>query len=118
MKLPEKGLMLRIYIGESDRSEGHPLYEAIVNKARELNLAGATVLKGIMGYGASSRIHTTKLLRLSEDLPVRIEIIDTEENINRLMPYLEEHVIEGLITLEEIRVIRYRHNSGGSSANQ
>ena len=111
MKLPQEGLLLRIYIGESDRTEVRPLYEAIVNKAREMNLAGATVLKGIMGYGASSRIHTTKVLRLSEDLPIVIEIIDTEENINRLMPFLDENVHEGLITLEEIRVIKYRHNS-------
>ena len=115
MKLPNKGLLLRIYIGESDRADGRPLYEAIVCRARELNLAGATVLKGIMGYGASSRIHTTKVLRLSEDLPLIIEIIDTEENINQLMPFLDEHVNEGLITLEKIRVIRYRHNSKETS---
>jgi len=110
MKLPESGLLLRIYIGESDRHSGVPLYEAIVNRARELNLAGATVLKGIMGFGADSRIHTTKILRLSEDLPIVIEIVDTQSNINRLMPFLDEHVKEGLITIEEVKVIKYRHS--------
>ena len=111
MKLHDEGLLLRIYIGESDKLEGRPLYEAIVGKAREMNLAGATVLKGIMGYGANSRIHTTKVLRLSEDLPLVVEIVDMKENINRLLPYLDEHVHEGLITIEKIRVIKYRHNS-------
>ena len=114
MKPPEDGLLLRVFIGESDRCEGRPLYEAIVYKARELNLAGATVLKGIMGFGADSRIHTTKVLRLSEDLPIVVEVVDTEEKINRLMPYLDEHVREGLITLEQIRVIRYRHSQEGN----
>ncbi len=110
MKLPEKGLLLRIFIGESDRCKGHPLYESILNEARRLNMAGATVLKGVMGFGASSRIHTTKVLRLSEDLPMVIEIIDKKERINLLMPFLDKHVKEGLITLEEVRVIKYRHN--------
>jgi len=110
MKLPESGLLLRIYIGESDRHSGVPLYEAIVNRARELNLAGATVLKGIMGFGADSRIHTTKILRLSEDLPIVVEIVDTQSNINSLMPFLDEHVKEGLITIEEVKVIKYRHS--------
>ncbi len=115
MKLPEKGLLLRIFIGESDRSEGHPLYEAIVNEARRLNMAGATVLKGVMGFGAHSRIHTTKVLRLSEDLPMIIEIVDTKERINLLMPFLDAHVKEGLITLEEVRVIKYRYNKSDES---
>jgi len=110
MKLPESGLLLRIYIGESDRHSGVPLYEAIVNRARELNLAGATVLKGIMGFGADSRIHTTKILRLSEDLPIVVEIVDTQSKINSLMPFLDEHVKEGLITIEEVKVIKYRHS--------
>jgi PII-like signaling protein len=110
MKLPEKGLLLRIFIGESDRSEGHPLYEAIVNEARRLNMAGAAVLKGVMGFGANSRIHTTRVPRLSEDLPMIIEIADRKERINLLMPYLNAHFKEGLITLEEVRVIKYRHN--------
>lgn len=111
MKLPEEGLLLRIFIGETDRCEGHPLYEAIVNEARRLNLAGATVLKGVMGFGADSRIHTTKVLRLSEDLPMIVEVVDTEEKINSLMPFLDAHVKEGLITLESIRVIKYRHSN-------
>lgn len=105
-------MLLRIFIGESDRVSGIPLYEAIVNRARELNLAGATVLKGVMGFGANSRIHTTKILRLSEDLPVIVEVVDTEDRINQLMPFLDEHVQEGLITLEKVRVIRYRHTNG------
>ena len=110
MKLPEEGLLLRVLIGEADRYKSIPLYEAIVLKARELNLAGATVIKGILGFGADSRIHTAKVLRLSEDLPVIIEIVDTEEKINLLMPFLDENVQEGLITLEKVRVLKYTHN--------
>ncbi|MBI5740801.1 MAG: DUF190 domain-containing protein [Nitrospirae bacterium] len=109
MKLPEEGKLLRIFIGESDVYKGKALYEAIVLKARELNLAGATVFRGIMGYGATSRIHTIKLLRLSEDLPVMIEIVDTEENINKLLPFLDDTVLEGMITMESIKIIKYRH---------
>ena len=109
MKLPEQALMLKIFIGESDRHNGKPLYEQIVLKARELHLAGATVTRGILGFGASSRIHTSKVLELSEDLPVVIEIVDTEENIGRLMPFVEESVEGGLITLEKMKVIAYRH---------
>ncbi|MCD6145697.1 MAG: DUF190 domain-containing protein [Methanosarcinales archaeon] len=108
MKLPEKGLLLRIFIGEMDRYKGKPLYEQIVLKARELNLAGATVTRGIMGFGAESRLHTARLLRLSEDLPIIIELVDTDENINKLLPLLDEIVVEGLITLETVRVIKYR----------
>lgn len=107
MKLPEDGMLLRIFIGESDKLHGKALYEQIVLKARELNLAGATVLRGIMGYGANSRIHTSKILELSEDLPIIIEIVDIEENINKLMPFLDEVVKEGLITLEKVKVIKY-----------
>ncbi|QOI96183.1 MAG: DUF190 domain-containing protein [Flammeovirgaceae bacterium] len=110
MKLPENGILLRIHIGESDQLNDRPLYEAIVLKARELNLAGATVFRGIMGFGAESRIHTAKVLRLSEDLPIVIEIVDTEEHINKLIPFLDEHVKEGLITLEPVNVIKYRHS--------
>src|SRR3972149_12093601 len=110
MKLPEDAYLLRIFIGESDRYVDRPLYEQIVLKARELNLAGATVLRGIMGFGAASRIHTAKLLELSTDLPMVIEIVDTEENINRLMPFVDQTVTEGLVTLEKMRVIKYRHN--------
>jgi len=109
MKLPDEGKLLRVFIGETDKYKGKPLYEAIVMKARELNLAGATVFRGIMGYGATSRIHSIKLLRLSEDLPVMIEIVDTEDNINKLLPFLDETVKEGLITMEKVRVIKYRH---------
>ena len=109
MKLPEQGLLVRIFIGESDAHGGKALYEAILLKARELNLAGSTVIRGIMGFGAHSRIHSAKLLRLSEDLPIVIEIVDTEENINRILPFLDETVKEGLITMEKVRVIKYRH---------
>jgi PII-like signaling protein len=111
MKLPEQGVLLRIFIGESDRVGPQALYEAIVVKARELNLAGATVTRGIMGFGAASRIHTAKILRLSEDLPIVIELVDTRENIDKIMPFLDEHVKEGLITLENVSVIKYRHSS-------
>lgn len=109
MKLPSEGYLLRIFVGETDRYKGKPLYEQIVLKARELNLAGATVTRGIMGFGAHSRVHTAKILRLSEDLPVVIEIVDTEENLKQLWPFLDEVVAEGLITVEKTRVIRYTH---------
>lgn len=109
MDLPKNGILLRIFIGESDRYHSVALYEAIVVKARELNMAGATVLRGIMGFGAASRIHTAKILRLSEDLPIVIEIVDTEEKIQAILPFLDENVKEGLITMEEVSVIKYRH---------
>lgn len=109
MKLPGEGLLLRIFIGETDTYKGTSLYEVIVLKARELNLAGATVFRGIMGYGATSRIHSIKLLRLSEDLPVMIEIVDSEENIKKIIPFLDETVKEGLITMEKVKIITYRH---------
>jgi PII-like signaling protein len=110
MKLPEQAMLLRIFIGERDKYKNKPLYEQIVLKAKELNLAGATVLKGILGFGADSRIHSAKLLELSEDLPVVIEIVDTQENINKLLPFIDETVIEGLVTLEKMKVIKYRHS--------
>lgn len=109
MKLPENATLLRVFIGESDHFQGKPLYEQIVLKARELNLAGATVLRGLMGYGAASRIHTAKLLALSNDLPIVVEIVDTEEQIAKILPFLDEAVTGGLVTLEKIRVIKYRH---------
>ncbi|MBN2189705.1 MAG: DUF190 domain-containing protein [Candidatus Aureabacteria bacterium] len=109
MKLPEEGMLLRILIGESDKHNGKPLYEQIVLEARKLGLAGATVLRGIMGYGADSRMHAAKVLRLSEDLPIIIEIVDTEENLNKIIPFLDETVTEGLITMEKVKVIKYRH---------
>jgi len=110
MKLPEEGALLRVFIGETDSYNGKPLYEQIVLKARELNLAGATVVRGVMGFGADSRMHTAKILRLSEDLPIIIEIVDTEENLQKLQPFLDETVEEGLITLEKVKVIKYRHS--------
>ncbi len=111
MKLPDKGLLLRIYVDEQDRHKGNLLFEEIVLKARELNLAGATVLRGIMGYGASSRIHSAKLLVLSDNLPVVIEIVDTKEKIGLILPFLDEVVTEGLITLEKVNIITYRHRN-------
>jgi hypothetical protein len=110
MRLPEEGMLLRIFIGETDHYKGKALYEQIVIKARELNLAGATVIRGIMGFGADSRMHTAKLLRLSEDLPIIIELVDIEEKLNTILPFLDEVVQEGLITLEKVRVIKYRHS--------
>lgn len=110
MKIPEEGYLLRIFIGESDRWHGKPLYEAIVLKARELHLAGATVLRGPMGFGANSRLHTAKVLRLSEDLPMVIEIVDGKEKIDELMPHIDQMVTEGLVTLERVQVIKYRAN--------
>jgi len=110
MKIPENGWLLRVFIGESDRWHHQPLYEAIVLKARELGLAGATVLRGPMGFGANSRLHTAKILRLSMDLPMVIEIVDTDEKIQQLLPHLEEMVLEGLVTLEEVQVLKYRAN--------
>jgi PII-like signaling protein len=108
MKIPENGWLLRVFIGESDRWKGAPLHEAIVLKARELHLAGATVIRGHMGFGAHSRLHTTKVLRLSEDLPLVIEIVDSREKVDLLLPHIEEMVSDGLVTLEEVRVIKYR----------
>ncbi len=108
MKLQGEARLLRIFVGESDRYGGKPLYEALVLEARRRGLAGATVFKGFMGYGAHSRIHTAKVLQLSEDLPVMVEIVDTEEKIQAFLPVLDEMVREGLVTLERVEVIRYR----------
>ena len=105
-------MLLRIYIGEDDRFDHHPLYEAIVLKAREQGLAGATVLRGPMGFGHSSRVHTAKILRLSADLPIVVEIIDSEEKINAFLPLLEGIVTGGLVSLEEVRVLRYGPDQG------
>ena len=107
MQLPEAALLLRVFIGENDRHDGKPLFEAIVLKAREQGLAGATVLRGPLGFGHSSRIHTAKILRLSEDLPVVVEIVDTPENIKAFLPLLGSMMTGGLVSLEDIRVIRY-----------
>lgn len=108
MILPKEGSLLRIFIGESDKHDGMPLYEWIVRQARELGLAGATVLRGIEGFGAHSRIHTTKLLRLSEDLPIVIEIIDTQEKIERFLPVIDRAIAEGLATIERVHIRFYR----------
>lgn len=108
MKEQTTGCLLRIFVGESDRWRGKPLYESIVLTARELKLAGATVLRGPMGFGAHSHLHTAKILRLSEDLPVVIEIVDTRANIDRLLPHIDEMVTEGLVTLEKVEIIKYR----------
>ena len=108
MQLPEDAVLLRIYVGESDRWQHQPLYEAIVLKARELHLAGATVLRGPMGFGAASRIHTAKILRLSMDLPIVVEIVDTDDKVQTLLPFLDEMMGGGLVTLDKIRVIHYR----------
>ena len=108
MKIPEDGKLLRIFIGEQDKWHGQPLYEAIVNLARKEHLAGATVLKGCLGFGCKSHMHTAKILRLSEDLPIIVEIVDSEEKINQFLPHLDEMVKEGLITLEKANVILYR----------
>jgi len=110
MHLPHEAMLLRVFIGESDRWKHQPLYEAIVLKAREVHLAGATVLRGPMGYGKSSRLHTAKILRLSMDLPLVIEIVDTEEKIQAFLPILDEMMKGGLVTLERVRVIDYRAN--------
>lgn len=107
MKIPKQAMLLRIFIGEDDIHDGKPLYEAIVVKARELHMAGATVLRGPMGFGQSSRLHTTKILRLSEDLPLVIEIVDSEESINRFLPVLDPMISSGLVTLEKVQVLQY-----------
>lgn len=109
MKIPDQSILLRIFIGESDRYHGKPLYEQIVMKAREMDMAGATVLRGYLGFGAHSRLHAAKLLTLSDDLPIVIEIVDAEAKIDAFMPFLDEAVDEGLITRERVSVIKYRH---------
>jgi PII-like signaling protein len=107
MNLPSTGQILRIYIGESDRLHHQPLHEGIVMKAREIGLAGATVFRGVMGFGASSHLHTAKILRLSMDLPVVIEIVDTPEKIADFLPFLDEVVNDGLVTIEDVRIVKY-----------
>ena len=109
MKSPEESVLLRIFIGEKDKSHGQPLYERIVMKARELHLAGATVTRGILGFGADSRLHSSKLLELSQDLPIVIELVDAQENIDRLLPFIDENVVEGMVTMEKVKVLKYRH---------
>jgi PII-like signaling protein len=113
MTLPKDGKLLRIFIGESDRHEGRPLYEWIVLKAREQGLAGATVLRGLEGFGASSRLHTAKILRLSSDLPIVVEIVDTEAKIEAFLPLIDEGVGDGLATVEKVEVRFYRSGRSG-----
>jgi PII-like signaling protein len=108
MNIPEAGYLLRIFIGESDRNGHKPLYESIVLQARAAGLAGATVLRGVMGFGKNSVLHTAKILRLSEDLPMIIEIVDSLEKIEAFLPVLDELITDGLVTVEKIKVIHYR----------
>ena len=108
MQLPEDAVLLRIFVGESDRHRHQPLYQAIVLKAREMQMAGATVLRGPMGFGKSSHLHTAKILRLSMDLPIVIEIVDSEEKVNAFLPVLDQMMGGGLVTLQRTKVIRHR----------
>ena len=117
MQIPHEAVLLRVFIGESDRWEHKPLYEAIVLKAREMHLAGATVLRGVMGFGRNSRLHTAKILRLSEDLPMVVEIVDSEEKVRALLPWLDAVVGDGLVTLERVRVLRYAGGGPGQAAD-
>jgi PII-like signaling protein len=114
MKLASEAELLRIFIGEADKYEGKPLYEVIINLARQKGMAGATVIRGLMGFGAHSRMHTAKILRISEDLPIIIEIVDEPEKIEALLPEIDKMIREGLVTLEKIRVIAYRSDSAGN----
>ncbi len=113
MKLPSESELLRVFIGESDKRGGKPLYQVIVEEARRRGMAGATVLRGTLGFGVHSRIHTSKVLRLSEDLPMVIEIVDTPERIEAFLPDLDKLVDEGMITMEKVRVLAYRHGEKG-----
>jgi PII-like signaling protein len=108
MNIPEEGYLLRVFIGESDKVGHRPLYEEIVLKAREAGLAGATVLRGVMGFGKNSILHTAKILRLSEDLPMVVEIVDSLEKVESFLPTLNEMIKDGLVTLEKVRVIHYK----------
>jgi len=108
MNIPEDGYLLRIFVGESDKHGHHPLYEAIVLKAREAGLAGATISRGVMGFGKRSVLHTAKILRLSEDLPMIIEIADSLEKIEQFLPTLNEMIGDGLVTMERVRIIHYQ----------
>jgi len=113
VKIEGRGLLVRIYIGESDQWHGRPLYQAIVEMLREQGLAGATVLRGIEGFGAKAHLHTTRLLRLSEDLPILVEVVDQEDRLRAVLPTLDEMVGDGLITLERVEVIAYRAQGPG-----
>jgi hypothetical protein len=116
MRIPAEAMLLRIFIGEDDRAGDRPLYEVIVLRAREMHLAGATVLRGPMGYGQSSRLHTAKILRLSEDLPLVIEIVDSEEKVNGFLPMLDQLMTSGLVTTERVRVVQYGRDEANTPA--
>ena len=118
MQLPRDAVLLRIFIGENDKAGRLPLYEAIVLKAREMHLAGATVLRGPIGFGHSSRLHTTKILRLSEDLPLIIEIVDTQEKIDGFLPQLDSMMSSGLVTLEKVQVLQYGKPGNGAATGE
>lgn len=115
MHIPREAMLLRIFIGEDDKHGKRPLYEAILLKAREMHLAGATILRGPMGFGHSSRLHTAKILRLSEDLPIVVEIVDSEEKIKGFLPTLERLMGSGLVTLEKVQVLQYGEKAKGGA---
>jgi len=114
MQIPRDAMLLRIFFGEDDKFGGLPLYEAIVLKAREMHIAGATMLRGHVGFGHSSRIHTTKILRLSQDLPIVVEIVDSQEKIDAFLPVLDEMMSSGLVTLEKVQVLQYGTDKANS----
>jgi hypothetical protein len=118
MQPTQKGTLLRIFLGEQEHYEGKPLYEQIVLQARQMHLAGVTVLRGLMGFGAGSHLHTAKLLRLSDDLPIVIEMIDSEEKISALLPFLDEVMDEGLVMMQEVQVMRYHHRKGSEESEK
>jgi PII-like signaling protein len=118
MRIDGPALLARIYIGEADRHDGRPLYQAIVAFLRERGIAGATVFRGIEGYGANARLHTTRILRLSEDLPILIEVVDQEDRIRAVLPELDAMIQDGLITLEKIEVIAYRGTARQHDVNE
>ncbi len=118
MQIPHNAILLRIFIGENDKHDTLPLYEAIVLKAREAHLAGATVLRGPMGFGHSSRLHTSKILRLSEDLPLVIEMVDSEEKINAFLPALKKMMTGGLVTIEKVQVLQYGNDGVAQPASR
>ena len=115
MRKGDDAVLLRIYIGELDRYHGKSLWEVILNRAREIGMAGCTVLHGVAGFGAGSHLHTSKVLRLSEDLPVLIEIVDRQDKIDEIMPFLEEVVTDGLITTEKVKIVKYVHSKGNKA---
>jgi uncharacterized protein len=117
MQIPRDAILLRIFFGEDDRFESRPLHEAIVLKAREMHLGGATVLRGHVGFGHSSRIHTTKILRLSQDLPVVVEIVDAKEKIDAFLPVLDRMMSSGLVTIEKVQVLQYGDVKPGTTAS-